>query len=111
MHSTVDFTWGQSIDRELSPKERMERQKEMQRREIGERSNELIAKRLRREVFVESELWKSAKVDEREKEIRRQPATINNNDRPKRSSSVYHTIDNSQAYSSNLPHIKDTLNQ
>lgn len=83
----------------------------MQRREIGERSNELIAKRLRREVFVESELWKSAKVDEREKEIKKQPIMINNSDRPKRSSSVYHTIDSGHAYSSNLSHLKDTLNQ
>ncbi len=111
MHSTVDITWRQSIERELSPKERMERQKEMQRREIGERSNELIAKRLRREVFVDSELWKSVKVDEGEKEVRRQPAMVHNSDRPKRSSSVYHTIDNGHAYGSNLPHLKDTLNQ
>ncbi len=59
----MDFTWRQSVEMELSPKEKMERQKEMERRQIGERSNELIAKRLKKEVFVDSELWKSGKMD------------------------------------------------
>ena len=47
LYSTVDITWRQSVEKELSPKEKMEKRKEAERKMVGERSNELIAKRLK----------------------------------------------------------------
>ena len=66
----------------------MERKKEAERTMIGERSNELIAKRLKKEVFVDSEVWRSIKED---REGLRKGGRIDNGggNGHKRSASVY----------------------
>lgn len=94
----------------------MERRKEEERRMIGESSNELIAKRLKKEVFVDSEVWK--KGIEQRKDIRRRAEMIDSSGGigQRRSVSVY---DNYNSNSNrceknsiqNMDQMKDTLNQ
>jgi hypothetical protein len=92
----------------------MEKKKEMERRMIGERSNELVAKRLKREVFVDSEVWKCTKGDVRDV-IKKRESVDNGRNGQRKSVSVSNTYNmNTKSDRNsihNIDHIKDTLNQ